>query len=148
MSFNDLSNYNLPVEYTAEFTVPHFARKEGRGVVIRPSLFPAKMLEQYGSLAERRHDLLLEFPRVRDEKVIFELPAGWKAKSLPQSIDRDSPLGSFSFKAKADGNKIEVDSSFKLKTARIPKGDYKAWRDFAGEIDRAQDEEIVIEPEK
>ncbi|MCE9581330.1 MAG: tetratricopeptide repeat protein [Planctomycetes bacterium] len=148
LSFNDLANYNLPVEYTAEYTVPHFARKDGRGVVFHPSLFPAKMMEQYGQLAEREHDLLLEFPRMREDKVTFELPAGWKAKSLPQGVDRDSPLGSFYLKAKADGNRIQVDSGMKIKTARIPKGDYKIWRDFAGEIDGAQDDEIVIEPEK
>ncbi|KAF0247120.1 MAG: hypothetical protein FD180_59 [Planctomycetota bacterium] len=148
LSFNDLSNYNLPVEYTAEYSVPHFARKEGRGVVIRPSLFPSKMLENYGQLSERQHDLLLEFPRTRSEKVIFELPAGWKARSLPAAVDRDTPLGAFHLKARADGNRIEVESGMTLKAPRIPKGDYKAWRDFAGEIDRAQDDEIVIEPEK
>lgn len=147
LSFNDLSNYNLPVEYTAEYTVPRFARKEGRGVVIRPSLFPSKMLENYGQLSEREHDLLLEFPRTRSEKVVFELPAGWKAKSLPQPVERDSPLGSFRLKARSEGNRIEIESGMTLKAPRIPKGDYKAWRDFAGEVDRAQDDEIVVEPE-
>lgn len=148
LTFNDLSNYNLPVEYTAEYTIPRFARKEGRGVVIRPSLFPSKMLENYGQLAEREHDLLLEFPRTRSEKVVFELPEGWKAKNLPQGVDRDTPLGAFRFKAKAEGNRIEVESGMTIRVPRIPKGDYKAWRDFAGEIDRAQDDEIVVEPEK
>jgi hypothetical protein len=147
LSFSDLSRYNLPVEYTAEYTIPRFARPEGRGLSIRPSMFPANLLEEYGQLGERRHDLLLDFPRDRKDRVTFELPKGWKARSLPGAVDRDNPLGAFTWKAKAEGNRIEVESGMTLKVPRIPKGDYKAWRDWAGEIDRTQNEEVIVEPE-
>ena len=148
LSFNDLADYNLPVEFQAEIRVPRFARKEGRSIVFRPSMFPARLAEQFGQLADRKHDVVLDFPQERKERVVFELPKGWKVKSLPASLERDNTLGAFSWKAKAEGNRIEVDSSMSLKKARVPKGDYKMFRDFAVDVDKAQEEEIVIEPER
>ncbi|NUN49170.1 MAG: tetratricopeptide repeat protein, partial [Candidatus Brocadiae bacterium] len=146
ITFSDLGDYNKPVEMTAEYTVPRFARKDGRNLVIRPSLFPAQLLEEYGASAERMHDLLLEFPRTRRDRIVFELPEGWKAGPIPQGVEKDNPLGAFTWKAKASPGKVEVESEMTIKGARVPKGDYRAFRDFASEVDRVQDEEIVIEP--
>ena len=148
VEFNDLSAYNLPVEMTVVFRVPRFARKEGRTLAFRPSLFPQQLAEEYGSLTERRHDLLLEFPRTRKDQVTFELPEGYKVKTLPGAVDQDNPFGAYSWQAKSEGNRIRVDSSLTLKSARIPKGDYKSFRDFSVTVDKSQEEDAVLEPER
>jgi tetratricopeptide (TPR) repeat protein/transglutaminase-like putative cysteine protease len=148
LTFNDLSNYNAPVEFEAKARIPRFARKEGRSLVFRSSLFPQDLADEYGQLAERRHDVVMDFPRVRNQKITFELPPGYKAKSLPGAVDRENAMGAFSWKAKAEGNRIEVETSTTMKTARIPKAEYGQFRDFAVTVDKAEEEEVTIEPEK
>jgi hypothetical protein len=46
-----------------------------------------------------------------------------------------------------EGNKIHVVRRFEMKTNRIPRENYEEFRKFVGEIERAENEHVILSKE-
>ncbi|MCU0723574.1 MAG: DUF3857 domain-containing protein, partial [Planctomycetes bacterium] len=142
--FSDLGDYNRPVEVRARFAVPGLARAQGEDRALRPLLEPLRLCERWAPTATRHHDLVIGPPLQQEWSAEIALPAGWKAKSLPRGLDREDETAAYRLEVRGEPGKVTVRRLFERRAARVPKDRYAAFRAFCEEVDRAEDEELVL----
>jgi tetratricopeptide (TPR) repeat protein len=96
--------------------------------------------------SQRTQDVVLPVPSGVDESVRYVLPAGYRLRSVPAPVKIETPFGRYmrTFVRQPDGG-ISVRRVLQLKTNRIPHKDYKAFRKFVEQIDRAEGERPIVE---
>jgi tetratricopeptide (TPR) repeat protein/transglutaminase-like putative cysteine protease len=142
--FSDLADYNKPVGYEVAFKVPALGRTQDREMALRPALEMSNLCENFAPTDERYHDLVLGYPRRVERTVDIVLPEGWTVKRAPKSVKSEGPLGFFEMVLRADNRKVQVQIVLELRAPRVKKADYAAFRRFCEEVDRAEEEELVL----
>jgi hypothetical protein len=136
-----------PVEVKAAVEVPHWAHAAGDQALVMPVLGrEPDMLRNYARLSTRKHDLILGYPWHQEDRVILELPKGWKVKELPPARTLESPMGRFTLQVEPKGSTVTVVSTLEVKLHRITPADYAAFREFCRSIDELVGQELTVGP--
>ena len=83
-----------------------------------------------------------------DDELVIHLPANFKTKNLPESMQQETPFGTFSIRAEASGGKISLKTRVSFQKTRVAKSEYPAFRAFCEAADRAFAQRIVVGPAK
>jgi transglutaminase-like putative cysteine protease len=140
---NDLEDVEAPVHLRAKGRAPTFGRREADAVSL-PVGPAGRLVADLAALSTRNHDVALRALTTRDEEWTLKLPPGAKVQALPQAVELDSPFGRFSVKVEHAGGKVVVRSTLALKKARVPVGEYAAFRAFCEAADRAFGQRVVV----
>jgi hypothetical protein len=146
LSFSDLSNLEIPVEYNYHASIERYGAEENGRYLIPVALFQHQVANAYGSLAERKTDLYGTHPWSTRNVVHYVLPKGARIESLPEGETRvDSEHISLVQKVTRlpDGG-FETDDTVTLKSRRIPTRAYAEFRKTCLAIDRALARTVVI----
>lgn len=135
-----------PVTIDAQIEVPRWARKEGDALVQRLLGREPDMLRSYARLSSRRSDLIVGYPWTQTERLVVELPRGYKLAELPKPVDLKSRFGRFTTELKASGNTVEIEAKLEINTYRIATADYEAFRAFCQQIDAEVGRELRFVP--
>ncbi len=103
-------------------------------------------METYASLSTRRLDLDVGGPRDTRFRYRYTLPPGWHAIDLPEPAAADGPLGSFAVRYREDAGTLVAEGHVRLAHGLVSAGDYPAFRELLGEVDRAFARRIRIAP--
>jgi len=145
MEFSPLLDLEKPVFYQVDMTVKEFAEKRGEALVLKPNFQPARWTTL--TAAEKRiHDLILTNPWTDRYVVRYVLPPGWEPVSLPPDASSDNEYAAFSVKWRKKGNELTVETVRTLKKERVPASAYGLFRDFAGRLDNAETQEVLVRP--
>ena len=142
--FSDLEDVDVPVSYRYRVEVPSYARKRGEGATFPASPFPLALSEDC-PLITRTHDLLLSAPKSSELEVRFALPEGLRAASLPSPLEIETPVAGAKASYEVDGEEIVLRRSFSVKAPRVSPADYAAYRGLCQDLDRWEDQEVVLE---
>jgi transglutaminase-like putative cysteine protease/Flp pilus assembly protein TadD len=145
-----LDELERPVEVAAAIEVPRWARaaSDGDTQLIMPALGrEADMLRSYARLSSRKHDLVIGYPWLQEERVLLTLPAGWAARRLPEARTVTAPFGKFTLAVDARGTQVAVTAILEIDRHRIAVGDYAAFRKFCESVDAAVAQELVVDRE-
>lgn len=147
VKFSDLSRYNDPVIRNVQMRITEFARRQDGKLFFKPVLFPLEWGRTIATTETRHHDLILTSPYQIIRRIEFTLPEGYRVSKIPGGINLCESFGKYSLSVEpsADG-KVIVNVFIELTMARIPKDVYPIFRQFCIDIDRVEDEEIVLEP--
>ncbi|MHC4599434.1 MAG: hypothetical protein ACYS47_10550, partial [Planctomycetota bacterium] len=145
LRFGDLEDYNRPVEYDVEFSVPALARLQDGALALRPALEAATLCESLASTDTRYHDLILGVPRRTERTVTLHLPAGWSVKRLPAGLLEENAMASYRLDFESKPGAVVCRVQLEIRAPRIARKDYPAFRRFCEEVDRAEEEELVLE---
>ena len=145
MKFSPLLDLEKPVFYEVEMTVKEFAEKRGDSLVLKPNFRPARWT-RLAAAKKRIHDMILTNPWTDRFLVRYVLPEGWEPVSLPPDASSGNDYASFSVKWRRKGNEITVETVRTLKKERIPASAYDTFRDFAGRLDNAESQEVLVRP--
>jgi tetratricopeptide (TPR) repeat protein len=152
---SDLENLDVPVKVEVEYGVPKIFQKSTGGYAvdeIRSWLFDAiytggQKLSAFAAKDTRDFDVVLEVPSGVEEEIVYELPSGMDVKNLPKETKLKSDFGEYTRTYKVDKGKIHVVRKLAMKTNRIPRESYEDFRKFVGEIERAENERVVLSKE-
>lgn len=145
VEFPSLEDLEKPVSVEAALVVPAWGRPQPGGELAMPALGrEAEMLRSYARLSTRRHDLVLGYPFVQDDRVRVRLPDGFAPKRLPEAKRVESPFGSFNISAERKGAEILVSAALRLTRHRIAAADYPAFRKFCLDVDAAMGQRLVL----
>lgn len=110
---------------------------------IRSVLIP----QNYSGLAvleSREYPLMLGMPRASKLKTEIVLSEGQKVLSLPEDIELETPVASFSRKVIHSKNVVTIDIMFVMKKQQVPVADYVEFKKLTNSVTKAFAEWIVF----
>ncbi|MDF1660945.1 MAG: DUF3857 domain-containing protein [Planctomycetota bacterium] len=148
---NNLMDLNkaIQIEMTVELKNGWRNTADGKSLIPLKSWLYDALSPKTGDLAskvKRNQDLILPNPSALDETVIYEVPPGSDFNSVPKKVSLKTPFGSYERSYKVEGNKIISTRKFKLTKTRIKQSEYKAFRSFTTEIEKAESERVLLKP--
>lgn len=97
-----------------------------------------------GSLAARRHPLVLEHPS-RHEQTFRLVPApGYRFRTIPADATLATSFGRYARRSRLVGQELEVQKELELTQVRIAPKDYASFRSFLLQIDRLGGERVTL----
>jgi hypothetical protein len=128
--FSDLKDLEGSSEWIKVRTEVNGFAKESGGSFDLPTTF----LQTFGGLGRimsrpaREHDLVVTNPLSFRTKVKYELPEGWASEAPPKDTELVLDEASFSSKATTQGTTLELSRELALRTPRVSKDAYGAFR--------------------
>jgi hypothetical protein len=142
-SFEDLTNFEIPVRYQYTARVPSFAVRDADGLRV-----PGSVLDDLTTLFARtdaRHftlDLGGRSSYVEDRTL--HAPSGYTIGALPEGGVADSPFGHFAMTATHTGNDVVVHTELALNADTVLADQYGAFREWIGRADAILRQRVVM----
>ncbi len=142
--FSEIENLNAPVFYRFLLAVDSLVEPSPDGLRLPSDFFPENLTGLVTD-DDRKTDLLLSAPFEEVTTLTYRLPAGFGLRSLPESVDLETPYSflRLSYESGAD-DEIVVRKEFGFTRPRVPVEAYPEFRDFCLAAFRALQNEIVI----
>lgn len=144
LSFSDLSNLEIPVEYRYKASIERYGVEESGRYIIPVALFQHQVASAYGALATRKTDLYSNHPWATRNVVRYRLPPGATIELLPEGVSIDTSHVALAQTVKVVPGGFETDDTVTLKTRRVPAAEYAEFRRACLAIDRALARRVVI----
>ncbi len=149
VELSNLDDYETPEWIRFGLNIPRFADRpagQENRLTFRPILFPVEMSRTYAPLPRREHELVLRYNWTRQRSLEVEIPGGYRVAQLPEAQAIETPFGRLSLQYRVEGNRaIAVENCvLQVETLRIPAGQYEAFRDFWGRVDRAEEQQVGL----
>jgi tetratricopeptide (TPR) repeat protein len=144
LSFSDLSNLEIPVEYKYQASIERYGVVENGRYIIPVALFQHQVASAYGSLATRKTDLFGNHTWSTRNVVRYKFPKGAAIETLPESLKIDTTHIALEQSVREVPGGFETDDTVTLKSRRIPAVDYPEFRRACLAIDRALERSVVI----
>jgi hypothetical protein len=144
LDFSDMSNLEAPVHYDYVAAIERYGAEERGRYIVPLTLFQHQVAASYGSVAERRYDLVGNHAWATRNVVRYELPEGAKLEALPEGVNIDSKHIALSQTVREVPGGFETDDTVTLKSRRVPEADYEEFRRACLAIDRALGRSVVI----
>ncbi len=133
-AFLNLRDPQAPLSITAEFTVPDCLAETRTRYLLKPSLL-GKNQTDYFKTDTRRFPVCMSYPYLVEDTLSFTLPTGVTSDQLPNPVNFDNPVGSYSLKTSMEGETLKLQRQFRCKGAfyeathyGLVKGFYQAAR--------------------
>jgi len=143
IAFSDVEDLNEPVSYSLEVRAADILIESGSGYQLRSVFFPFQ-LGQVVSLETREWDLLLGAPSGSQSRIVYTLPEGFVAETLPDDVKIESPYCTFSLDYTNAEGAVIIERTLLLEAPRVPVEDYPLFRDICREIEKAEEGLIHI----
>jgi cellulose synthase operon protein C len=141
-----LEDLERPVEARGVVAAPAVARVDGEGRVVRLGARESELTRAYARLSQRRFDLLLGYPWEQEEELVYQLPPGWKVRSLPGPREIKCRHGEFRLSVEQRGGSVHVRYRLAVTRHRFTRVEYQELRAFLVEIDAVLNQGIGIAP--
>ena len=146
----DAKNFEKPVKEQYEFThTDANIDVIGDKMYISPMLFLTQSENPFKQ-EKREYPIDFIFPRQDRYMISIALPEGYTVESVPQaiSIAMEQNIGSFSYNAVVNNNRIMLRAMLELNYASIPQDYYPTIKDFFQKMIEKQNEKIIITKNK
>jgi cellulose synthase operon protein C len=144
VEFSDLSDLDRAPSYRYGAVLPRYASVAQGRIILPLTLFPHQVTSAYGSLAEREHDLFINYPWSTRNIVRYRLPEGAEIELLPEGVQVDTPYISLDQRINRVDGGYETDDTVTFKTRRVPASAYQEFRESLLKIDRALERKVVV----
>ena len=148
-TFSNLANLDEPVTFSVTLDAPRFALEAPEGLALRaPEDFfgSGRSLAGIGSLESRKQDVLLSNPRRSVLRTIYEIPEGFRVKSLPRDSAIEGRFGRLQVEYRQeDPRRIVFERAIEITSPRVPLSEYASFREFAAAINRLEQDRILLE---
>lgn len=150
--FSDLADYNRPAEYSATLAVSRLGRLEGERLALPINLMKHALTRTLATLETRKHELVMAYLYKIETTCDYRIPPGWRLVTpaqLPREVSYSCKGASYSMKCALNesGNVLTVRTEFVITEPRVTQSDYPDFRKFCNDVDKLEEEEIVLEKE-
>ncbi|MBN2360652.1 MAG: DUF3857 domain-containing protein [Deltaproteobacteria bacterium] len=144
VEFSDLAELDAEVWYRFDAQIPKRAQLSGDGLVLPLSLYPHELTAAYASTKERAHDLVLDRAWRTRNVMHYRLPAGFSAPMLPAGVRIDTPHLGLVQRIERTDDGFVVDETTEIRSRRIGRGDYPAFRAACLQGDAAMQRRVKL----
>ena len=139
--FKNFENIQPPVKIECIFSAPNFARQSGDELRI-PSFNNFKIAQTFALKSKRHYAIYMDGMYTRKYENIYRAPDSYQTYEVPDDISLDCGYMSFSSKYNRGKDYVKNTKILVIKSLKIPREDYKKFRNFCIEVDRAEEREI------
>jgi len=144
VEFADLADLSAEVWYRFAAQVPRRAQVTNDGLVLPLSLYPHELTGGYAPTKERSHDLLFDHAWRTHNVMRYRLPPGFTAPTLPPGIVVDTPHLGLVQRIERTSDGFVVDETTEIRSRRIPRADYAAFRAACMQADAAMQRRLLL----
>ena len=141
----DFKDLDTKTAFDYEFEIPKIANIAQNKMRLKTVFMPNRFTQTYAKLAERKHDLILDYPRKIVQSVTYNLPDGMKFISVPENSEIKTSFGEFKITFIKNEKSLKIDEEVRINVVRVNKNDYPSFRKFLNEIDTKEESDIVLE---
>ena len=143
-SFEDLDDFEVPVSFTYEATVPQFAERAGADLQVAP--WPlGRLVPNFAVAPTRRHPMDLGSRYSYREERTLRLASGLRFGRVPDGGEARSPFGSVEVRYARQGSTVTITTELVMTRSRIAPDDYPAFRRWAQEADALLRQRVIVE---
>ncbi|MEO8314100.1 MAG: DUF3857 domain-containing protein [Pseudomonadota bacterium] len=132
----------LPLEWDYRISAPSYARRSGDLLMVRPRVVGIQAATLPNDGKPRVYDLLMQEPKIDQDEIVIDLPAGFVVDSLPQPVDVDTGFAVYRSRAEVIGSQLKYTRSYEVRALLVPAAKIEEFRRLHSEI--ARDERAVV----
>tara|TARA_R100000935_G_scaffold37985_1_gene59136 strand:+ start:1683 stop:3587 length:1905 start_codon:yes stop_codon:yes gene_type:complete len=121
----------------------NFGTIAGKRLLIQLSIFNLET-EDTPRYLERKHPLEIPRGKTISNKILLNIPEGYKVENIPESEEIENQFGSFKMETKVENNNIIVAQTYILKDGLWEKEAYEDFREFLIQIKSYSNQKAVI----
>ena len=137
-------NSALPLVAEFDIKVPGWASGAGHHMLINVGIFSAREKHVFDH-AERVYPIYVEYPYLESDDINIQLPAGWRASSLPRGWSNTGKVVSYTFAAQNDKGKLHLARTVGVDFIFLDRKYYAALRRYFQEIKTIDDQQVVLD---
>lgn len=142
-SIDNLSDKNKALKISYDFAADNLFIADGEELILNPTLFKPRVT-QYNT-EDHRLPRFKKHHRTVDYEFQFTIPNGYKLKQLPENVNYNHDLFSFSGTFKLEENTVKVNMLYQYHLLEIAPELYEDWNQFSKSINRASIQNIVLQ---
>lgn len=135
-----------PVQVKTSWSVPAWAQRQGDQLRFVVLGHRTALQRGMAGQATREHDLVMAVPAVEINVIEIVAPKGYTFAQLPASKQLDTPFARFNLEVTAKGDRAQVRSELEYRTHRFKPDEYRALREFLGQVDGALEQAFELKP--
>ncbi|MCB9602578.1 MAG: DUF3857 domain-containing protein [Sandaracinus sp.] len=143
--FEHLDDLEHAVHLQWQGEVPQLAPRDGEGLRVDPSVI-GDLTRSLARATQRRLPLEIGTTSSYLETRVVHLPAGARARTVPEGGVAESPFGLVRLTVESDARKVELRTELELRRDRIAPDEYGAFRRWLEEADQILRQRLVVEP--
>jgi hypothetical protein len=132
----------LPLEWDYRISATSYARRAGDLLMVRPRVLGVQAITLPDQDKPRVHDLLLQEPRLHQDEIIMDLPAGYVVDSLPPPVEMDAGFATYRSRSEVTGSQLKYTRSCEVRSLVVPAEKMADFLRLNREI--ARDERAVV----
>ncbi len=140
----DWKNSELPLVAEFSFTVPGWASRVGRHVLIPTGLFGAGEKHLFDN-ETRVHPIYVDYPYTKSDEIDIQLPADWKIISVPPARNDEGNVVAYAFSAQADKGTLQLSRRLSVNFILLDAKYYSTLRSFFQQIKSTDDQQVVVD---
>lgn len=137
-----------PVQVRSAWSVPAWAQKQGDALRFVALGHRTGLARGMTGQATREHDLVMAAPATEVNVVEYVLPKGWQIANAPAPRAIETPFARFTLTVQSKGDRAEVRTELEYRTHRFTPEQYRALRDFLGQVDGSLEQAFELRPER
>ncbi|GAB5543967.1 MAG: hypothetical protein SangKO_037270 [Sandaracinaceae bacterium] len=141
--FENLDDFNAPVEIAFEGRAPQLAVRDGRSLRVAPTVLH-DLSRNLAPASTRRLPLDLGLRSSYQETRRVVLPRGFTVADLPDGGVAESEFGRLSVAFERDGREVRAVTEFALNVDRVSPDQYPAFRSWVEQADRLLRQRITL----
>lgn len=136
-----------PVQVRTAWTVPAWAQRQGD--VLRFNVLGHRTGLQRGlaGQAAREHDLVMAAPATEVNVIEVAAPKGYTFGQTPANKSFETPFARFTLDVAGRADRVEIRTELEYRTHRFKAAEYRALREFLGQVDGALEQAFELRPE-
>jgi hypothetical protein len=132
----------LPLEWDYHISAASYARRSGDLLMVRPRVLGIHAATLANQDKPRVHDLMLSEPRLHQDEVVIDLPAGYTVDSLPPPLEVEAGFAIYRSRSEVTGSQLKYTRSYEVRDLLVPAAKVVDFLRLHREI--ARDERAVV----
>jgi tetratricopeptide (TPR) repeat protein len=145
LKVSDPKALEVPATVNFSMAMPRYAEAQPQSLRFYPFGASRTYTQAMAPLAERRFDAVFSSVFESRLQYTYALPAGWGVAELPADTVERSAFGSLTITVRRAGEKLVVDGTLVMSSARISAKEYPAFRAWLMRVDQAFSRKLVVE---
>jgi Flp pilus assembly protein TadD/transglutaminase-like putative cysteine protease len=136
-----------PVQIRTAWAVPAWAQRQGEVLRFNVLGHRTGLQRALAGQTAREHDLVMAAPATEINVLEVTAPKGYTFGQVPAEKTFEAPFARFSLTVSSAGDRAQIRTELEYRTHRFKAADYRALREFLGQVDGALEQAFELRPE-